>query len=1362
MNSRPTTLTKLSYCLICLLLTVISPPSARADDTEVFFGGGSNSQSPINANILLILDTSGSMNSTTTTTYQPYNSSTSYSDNGAGCSDSNVYYWPLSNGNAPTSCSATGLKSFNKNSYLYCKAALDALSGPVGYYGTTDYFIQIIKSGNNYTWSSNLTSTTPSYAVECKADNGQYGQSNSTVDNKYPKTGNNSSTTSLWWTTSSGSQWWGGGNIGGQYLFFSPNYIRYKKSPPVAENRSRMDDVKSAVTTLVDQITDTGAKVGLLRYDSNASGGMVMQPIKLLDSSYASSLKTTVNAFQPSGSTPLSETLYEAYLYLKGGTVKYGNSSKICSLIINPNTDNAGSCTFNNYQLNSSITSTTTTSISVQSATYLAVNDVILIDSERMKITAISSNNLTVTRAYNSTTAATHSNGATINTLFLSSAIISSTSTQISIQSPVNLIAGITFQIDSEQMTITRIDGSDITVIRGVNGTTAATHTNNTSITTTINYPSVASSRTNNLLTSNTYDTPLDNDSVCAANNHIIYLTDGEPTSDTDANDEIQALTGASCPTGSGGPAGNGSGNCLDKLAGYMYTHNLISGNISSVKTHFIGFGSDVTNQTDVNYLTAAATAGGGQFKTAGDISTLSSAFDSILAETVADTSATFVTPSVAVNSFNKTQILEDMYIAMFKPSTTTHWDGNLKKFKMRNITEGGSTHLAVVGKNLSTGLADETTSAIDTATGFFKNTASDFWQASTDLNEDLTTKGGAANLLPNPNGSSSRNVYTYIGSNTPASPAALSGHLFKASNTAITSSLLGVSSGLTNSSCTSSSTPSCKDFLINWTRGDTNGDGSSSQTDVRKSMGDPIHSQPAVVIYGNSSSATTATDKLNDAIVFLATNDGFLHAVDVVTGIEQWSFIPQELLSDLKNIYIDNDVATKHYSLDGDLRVLKYDVNNNGIVDTADGDRVILYFSQGRGGSNYYALDVTNKTNPKFMWSLGYSTLPKVSQSWSAPTLARVKINGATQNSQKLVLIFGGGYDASEESQGYIAAGDAYGNAIYMVDAIRGTLLWSAGYSSDANANLKLADMTHAIPSNVTTIDTDNDNFTDRLYAGDIAGQLWRIDITNGNTASNLATGGVIASLGAKGVSTPTNGDIINNRTFFNAPDVAKVLSSDGTSYYYNIAIGSGDRSMPKSNVTTNDRFYTIRDYNLGSLTHSQYQSLTKIKDSDLTVISGTTEPATMSTSGWKFLLSSTEKSLAQSSTLNGSVMFTTFIPGSSAIACQPTTGTSRSYAIKLATGTTYFNSLFETFNTTGLPTQISSINASKIVRTDNSNSSSSNSASSGTSGSSSSSSSSSASALSTGCLSGVSILNSCVEFGSKIKTYWREVGSN
>ena len=47
-----------------------------------------------------------------------------------------------------------------------------------------------------------------------------------------------------------------------------------------------------------------------------------------------------------------------------------------------------------------------------------------------------------------------------------------------------------------------------------------------------------------------------------------------------------------------------------------------------------------------------------------------------------------------------------------------------------------------------------------------------------------------------------------------------------------------------------------------------------------------------------------TTTARLNDAVVYVATNDGYLHAIDVDSGDELWSFIPQELLGDLINVY--------------------------------------------------------------------------------------------------------------------------------------------------------------------------------------------------------------------------------------------------------------------------------------------------------------------------------------------------------------------------------------------------------------------------------------------------------------------------
>ena len=173
-------------------------------------------QTTNNPNILLVLDTSGSMNLTasSTTQIQPYNPSTTYADNGAGCISTSVYYWPKSNGirTPPFSCNDIRLYSFNR-SYQYCKSAVSALDGSAGYYGTNDYFIRLKRTGiglsTTYTWLSDLSSVNSSIAsaIECKADNGMYGQSMTTPDNQYPKTGNNGPSLSSSWTTSADSQW---------------------------------------------------------------------------------------------------------------------------------------------------------------------------------------------------------------------------------------------------------------------------------------------------------------------------------------------------------------------------------------------------------------------------------------------------------------------------------------------------------------------------------------------------------------------------------------------------------------------------------------------------------------------------------------------------------------------------------------------------------------------------------------------------------------------------------------------------------------------------------------------------------------------------------------------------------------------------------------------------------------------------------------------------------------------------------------------------------------------------------------------------------------------------------------------------
>ena len=850
--------------------------------------------------------------------------------------------------------------------------------------------------------------------------------------------------------------------------------------------------------------------------------------------------------------------------------------------------------------------------------------------------------------------------------------------------------------------------------------------------------PSVASSRVGNSTTSHTYQTPIQ---YSCQKNFVVFLTDGLPTEDNEADSLITALPneatlGGPCddtsqPPYSNLPGGWGpsvtAGKCLSALTKYMFNTDLnasLSGQ-QNVQTYFIGFGDDPGLAQAFGYLQAAASKGGGQAYTAGDLNSLQSVLTSIVSN-ILQVSTTFTAPTVAVNAFNRTQTLNDLYVSVFQPSSNYHWPGNVKHYVVQNDV--------IVDQN---GLP-----AVDPATGFFKSSAQSIWSPTAD--GASIPAGGAANLIPNwdPAATPTRNLYTYVGSN-PGTPIDLSSgtnYVVDITNPNLTMALLGVSSTTTLTN------------VIEFARGedlkDANGNGIINEP--RHQMGDPLHAQPAVVIYGGS----TTTPDVTDAVIFAPTNDGFLHAFNAKDGTELWAFIPQEVLPLLRYTYSNNPAASKNYMLDGSVRVLKYDVNGDGIIDPSAGDRVVLYFGMGRGGSTYYAIDVTDRNHPLFMWSVGPAQLPHIGQAWSTPALARVNIAGGQQTSvQKIVLVIGGGYDVAEETPSYTTQ-DTVGMALYMLDAVTGQVLWDAGFTG-SGADLALARMDHAISSDVAVLDTNGDGFADRMYVGDLAGQLWRFDIHNGNSRGTLVSGGVIASLGTHDDSTPV---LVNTRRFYNAPDVA-LVEKKGTPSYMNIAIGSGYRGHPL-NTAMQDRMYAVRDYNpFGSMTQAQYAALTVIHDADLVDITNSVTPTIpVGAPGWKLLLDQPggwvgEKVLTSASTFNDQILFTTYTPGassSSAASCTPTIGLNKFYAVSVFDGSpvdslnNHNNQTIDDRSTnlaqSGIapslaflfpaPTQTLGPNGQVISSTQSP----------------------------VVCMSGVEVLGACRSFNSRIKTYWNE----
>jgi type IV pilus assembly protein PilY1 len=731
--------------------------------------------------------------------------------------------------------------------------------------------------------------------------------------------------------------------------------------------------------------------------------------------------------------------------------------------------------------------------------------------------------------------------------------------------------------------------------------------------------------------------------------NFNILLTDGRPTWDNQDDKDIEDNLYKGACTGTPGDTSLGPGNdaqqaaagrCLDEMSTYLArdTTDLRTSLDGSqrVKTFTIGFGGTDTSAFD--FLTEVANDGGGVRYLANDTAKLNKALTDIATE-ISNISSTFASASIGVNSFNRATTRDDLYFAVFNSDDHIRWDGNLKKYKLYVDDPDGPTG-ATVPKLLITGDGLPKVDAVNHDTGFFKDGVQSYWSAAPDGNK--VTEGGAASKLKT---GKDRTVYTYLGAN----PAGSFANVIAIDDAAVTAKVLDVETG----------TPD-RDAVIAFAKG------------TPKRMGDPLHSQPQVVTYSGS-----ITDP-ND-VVYVATNDGYLHAVDAKTGVEKWAFIPQELLTRLKTLVTDPAATNRTYGLDGDIRIIRLDKDSDGVIESTDGDVVWLYVGMRRGGSHYYALDVTNQDSPKLMWSDGPTELPGVGETWSPPSIARVEVSGATQNNQKLVLIFGGGYDADQENNAQ--TDDNVGNAIYMVDAKSGVRLWSIG-STDSHSE-KVAWMTNSITGRVSVIDINGDGYIDRMYASDLGGRVFRFDVFSGSKPGDLVTGSVFAALGDGKAAGGSNvvADTSSTRRFYYAPDVA-LIQRRGADPYYNIAIGSGYRGHPLHKPTY-DRFYSLRDkapfakFDANDKVTTLTEATTGVVELTAANVMSTTVAA--SAPGWYFVFDPTgtsttatgQKVLNESTTVNGVILFSTYQPqeASSAEPCRPSS-LNRVYALRVDDG--------------------------------------------------------------------------------------------
>ena len=362
-------------------------------------------------------------------------------------------------------------------------------------------------------------------------------------------------------------------------------------------------------------------------------------------------------------------------------------------------------------------------------------------------------------------------------------------------------------------------------------------------------------------------------------------------------------------------------------------------------------------------------------------------------------------------------------------------------------------------------------------------------------------------------------------------------------------------------------------------------------------SMGGSIHSLPVQLTYsGTLDQAGNLTTTRSQSVLY-GTMDGGLHIADSATGKEQMVFVPSELLR--------NSVASKGLvrgqtdtnspvsGTDGmwisDSTYKTQRASSTGETSTVKALKMNIYGGMRMGGESYYALNVLTPSSPKLLFRLGKDVtgFNRMGQSWSKPVLANVRIKGEN----KRVMIVGGGYDQCYENPAFALSSavsntdypdtacnnkaQAQGNAVYMVDAEKGDLLWSATFSS-ATADGDKQYLKHSIVSRVSAIDRDADGLIDNIYFGDLGGQVFRADFDNNQTktGSTYSAFGVrvkrIANLASNDTTNNSGWDYTGSKAprFYEAPTLT--IHDEGANTFLVVGVASGNRSTPLDVVPT------------------------------------------------------------------------------------------------------------------------------------------------------------------------------------------------
>lgn len=259
--------------------------------------------------------------------------------------------------------------------------------------------------------------------------------------------------------------------------------------------------------------------------------------------------------------------------------------------------------------------------------------------------------------------------------------------------------------------------------------------------------------------------------------------------------------------------------------------------------------------------------------------------------------------------------------------------------------------------------------------------------------------------------------------------------------------------------------------------------------------LGDIVNSDPLFVgaqDYGYSRLAEGADTSANPyksflafkrgrmPILYVGANDGMLHAfrADVDqpdSGQEKFAYIPDAVIANLR--FLSEPNYTHRFYVDGPAFA------GDAFFGSPARWRTILIGTTGAGGRAVFALDVTDPstfaTSNPVLWEF---THPELGYTIGQAVIARL-------NNGRWAAVFGNGYNSDSDRAGLFI--------VYLDPDL------SDGWTPDVDYHyIMLGAQTDNGLASPALYDSNQDMVTDIIYAGDMQGNLWKIDVSSSNPA--------------------------------------------------------------------------------------------------------------------------------------------------------------------------------------------------------------------------------------------------------------------